>query len=99
MESKRADYADILQLADTLRASIVKNSDGENAYIDGLNDTVIGKKAGISIYTVRNVRKSLFGKVKFSAPRRVTKPEPKADRLDALEAKLDEMMAILRKIL
>lgn len=99
METKRADYADILQLADTLRASIVKNSAGENAYIDGLNDTVIGKRTGISTYTVRNVRKNLFGKVKFSAPRRPSKPEPKADRLDAIEAKLDEVLVILRKIL
>lgn len=99
METKRADYADILQLADTLRASIVKNSDGENTYIDGLNDIVIGKRSGISIYTVRNVRKSLFGKVKYKAPRRASKPEAKADRLEAVEAKLDEALTILRGLL
>lgn len=100
MEYKRADYSNILELADALRASIVKNSDGENAYIEGLNDIVIGKKVGVSVYTVRTVRKGLFGKVKYSAPRRpnTSKQASSDDRLAAIEGKLGEILAILRRL-
>lgn len=97
MKYERADFSDILVLADTLRASIVKNSEGENAYIDGYNDIVVGEKLGVSVHTVRNVRKGLFGKVKYSAPRKEAKH--KADRIGAVEAKLTEALSLLREML
>ena len=98
--NKHRTPRDVIRVNEILTNVLYKRPDGMYAYVPGTNDKSVAERSGLPTTTVRNIRMSLYGRVKGWERR--SEPETQRlsnkERLDGIEAKLEEALSILRKL-
>jgi hypothetical protein len=98
--NKHRTPRDVVRVNDILSSALYKRPDGMYAYVAGMNDKAVAERSGLPAAKVRNIRMSLYGKVKGWERRERAASERVSNksRLDTIEAKLDEALSILRTL-